>query len=1022
MTKGFRDKGIQRKMSSAHVVMRSCGHACSEVVFGTLKKGILSVCLISNLDFNTVENYFRSYSEKMKVNFKHVYCPLILTILTLFHPSINAQKTITKADEETLKLINASDDQKGKETGALILLKDYLVTINEKGENKTVIRVLGKIYSQEALSDYSTIPIGYNSFYEEPTLDYARVIQKDGTITEVPKDAVQIKTTPESQGLHYTDSRYISFALSGLVTGDAFDYKITFNQKAPIIEGAWFDNHRFGALLLNLSPPYVPRIDPVITSRYTLIVPKGTKFQYHLYNGAIKPLIENNGNQDKYQWVFSDLRSVKIEEDMPDPILMNPVLIIGSLNSWSQVDQWAAGKILSKVETPPEVVSKAKELTSGKVSADQKIKAIAEFIQTNIRYVYADLERGGFTPHSVKEILNSKYGDCKDKSILLISLMKAIGLEAYPALIEPYPYPELTEIPSAWFSHMITYVPLNGKELWLDMTSEVTPYPELSASDQNRTAFVINGNGGKLIKTPASNIRDNLSNFQMTSAFKDRSVSISMKIDCIGLYSDMLKSIFKQVDANARTEAFKRLVTNYFENANIENVRISDLNSPETPFSVELIYHLDTIWKKEQGIFSWGSHSLLPLSIISDVNVQSLPEKRINDIVSPVPYMINGTEKYLPPQKNYLPVSIPANDSIKNDFFEFKQVFKKDGEAIIANWSYKNKGINIPVEKYPLYVSDIKSIKEKIKWNISFVDPMEFIFSFKEENPYKILTYSNKFLQEDPKNVLALMLRGVAYEKLKQDDEVVKAFQEALNLAPDNKYALLFITFSNKAKRNPVFVLSHLNQALGEDPVFEPALLERASFYTERNEYEKALTDLNKVLTQNPKSLRGYTLRGSVLFKMGKKLQSFASYEEALAIDSTNLSLCQYLAHSYLSIDTQKAIELLNRAIKMKPDDVATNGSMGWAWYLAGDDQKSLEYSKKAINIDQKVYFARYNLALATLRSGDISEAKKLYGELKKEATNITAGEIEDARKDLNDLKAKGKYVNEIISILKDFF
>jgi tetratricopeptide (TPR) repeat protein/transglutaminase-like putative cysteine protease len=960
----------------------------------------------------------------MIVNSKFFYYPLLVFAVFSFSAVLNGQKSPASADRETLNLIRDADDAKGKETGALILLKDYRMTINEKGQTILVLRILGKIFTKEAIADYSQIPLGYNSYNEEPTLNYARVIQNDSTIREVPRDAVQVKTTPESQGLNYTDQRYLSFALPGLEIGVAFDYKVTFTQKVPEIEGEWYDNHWFAGMLQNLSPPYIPRIDPVVTSHYTLLVPPGTKFQYHLYTGNQEPVKESTGKQDRYQWTFKNLPSIKIEEAMPNLSQLNPVLIISSLKDWAQLDKWAAGKLLQKAEVTEGAGTKAKELTAGKENAYDKIRAIADFIQTNIRYVYADLNRGGYTPHSVNEILNSKYGDCKDQSVLLISMLKAVGIEAYPALINPDPYDEFTEIPIPQFSHLITYIPFNGKDLWLDMTSEVTPFPNLTFSDQGRTAFIVNGKGGRLTKTPASSGADNVSEFDMKTSFNGGLGSIAIKIDSKGMYSDVLKQLFKQTDANSRKEALKGLINSYIEKAVYDSVIISDVNNPEIPFSFAIKYHRDSAWRKGEEMFTWGSHTILPLSFLANVDVQSFPSTRYNDIVYSFPYRIKGTERYVPPVRDFLPVAIPVNDSIKNNAFEFTQRFFTDGKGITLKWSYIFNGVIVPKENYESYLSSLRSLKEKINWNITYVDPVAYITSLSQtENPYKLLAQSNQILQDDPKNILALLQRGMAYSKLRQDDQAIKAFRDILAIAPDNKFAHLFITYPQKSRENPAFVAGHLNQALEQDPDFEEALTDRALIFAEMKVYDKATADINRAIGLYPKSFRVLATKASVLFRQGKKHEAYTALEEALKVDSTNLSLCLTLAQDYVMMDSsKKAIELYKRAIALDSSNPGTYGNLGWAWYLENNDQKCIEYSKKAISIEPTTYFARYNLALANLRSGNLSEARRLYSELKAEAHNIDQNQQEGARKDLNELKAKGKFVNEIKAILRDFF
>ena len=412
-----------------------------------------------------------------------------------------AQRSSSEIDTETLNLIHETDNGKGQETGALILLKDYQFIVNKKNEATTVIRVIGKIYSKQAVYDYSQIPIAFNSFYEEPVLNFARVIYKDGSVREVSRDAVQTKTFPDVRGgTQYTDNQYLSFALSGLEVGAAFEYQLTFNHKNPTIKGEWFDNHWFAGMLQSLSPPYTPRIDPVLTSQYTLRVDKGREFLYYLTRGSQNPIKKTIKDQDEYLWIFKDLPAITMEAAMPAIGSLNPILIISSLKDWSQLNQWAFDKLMPKTEVNQEIKNQAIKLTSNAKTNSEKIKSITDYIQGNIQYVYADLNRGGYTPHAAADILRSRYGDCKDQTILLISMLKAIGIEAFPALINPYPYEEYTGIPSIYFSHLITYIPQPDRDIWLDMTSGVTPFPNLVFSDQNRTAFVINETGGRLIK------------------------------------------------------------------------------------------------------------------------------------------------------------------------------------------------------------------------------------------------------------------------------------------------------------------------------------------------------------------------------------------------------------------------------------------------------------------------------------------------------------------------------------------
>jgi hypothetical protein len=89
------------------------------------------------------------------------------------------------ADQDVIDLIKKADDIKGKKAGAVIILKEYNSILNDKRENTLVLKVIGKIYDDRALEDYSHITMQFNSYYEDAILDHARTIRSNGSIIEV---------------------------------------------------------------------------------------------------------------------------------------------------------------------------------------------------------------------------------------------------------------------------------------------------------------------------------------------------------------------------------------------------------------------------------------------------------------------------------------------------------------------------------------------------------------------------------------------------------------------------------------------------------------------------------------------------------------------------------------------------------------------------------------------------------------------------------------------------------------------
>src|SRR5262249_5331409 len=89
-----------------------------------------------------------------------------------------------------------------------------------------------------------------------------------------------------------------------------------------------------------------------------------------------------------------------------------------------------------------------------------------------IRYFSVSLGESSHRPTAPSAVLKRRYGDCKDKSLLLIALLRALGIEAHPVLLtigqprgldKALPSPQL-------FNHAIVQVKLGGEAYYLDPT------------------------------------------------------------------------------------------------------------------------------------------------------------------------------------------------------------------------------------------------------------------------------------------------------------------------------------------------------------------------------------------------------------------------------------------------------------------------------------------------------------------------------------------------------------------------
>jgi hypothetical protein len=107
-------------------------------------------------------------------------------------------------------------------------------------------------------------------------------------------------------------------------------------------------------------------------------------------------------------------------------------------------------------------------------SADpaERARAALRLVQDQIRYVYVGLNGGNFRPAGVDETWSRRFGDCKAKTVVLLAVLRALGIEAEPVLVNIAGDDGLDQrLPSpAVFNHVLIRARIGGKAYWLDGT------------------------------------------------------------------------------------------------------------------------------------------------------------------------------------------------------------------------------------------------------------------------------------------------------------------------------------------------------------------------------------------------------------------------------------------------------------------------------------------------------------------------------------------------------------------------
>jgi transglutaminase-like putative cysteine protease len=415
-----------------------------------------------------------------------------LAVITFFFLSISA----LRAGAQTPAAATPPDNS--KESAIYESLRTALRFENDGTATRETTGQV-RIQSEAGVQAYGLLTFGYSSASEQIDISYVRVRKADGTVITTPADDIQdMAAEITRQAPMYSDYREKHVAVKGLGIGDMLEYDVKTQVRTPLVPGQfWFD--------------YAFNKDAIVLDEQLEVNLPKDRF-VNVKSTDIKPTIKDEGARRIYLWKSSNTKRKPDGEEPPAEIPPPPVQI-STFRTWEEVGRWWDTLEQERVAPTPEIRAKAAELTKDAKTDADKLNAIYHYVATRFRYISISFGVGRYQPHAASEVLNNAYGDCKDKHTLLASLLDAVGITAYPALINASRKID-PDVPSpGQFNHVITAV-VRGTELaWVDTTTEIAPIEWLIPVLRDKQALIVPATKpATLLKTPAgSPIKNSLS-------------------------------------------------------------------------------------------------------------------------------------------------------------------------------------------------------------------------------------------------------------------------------------------------------------------------------------------------------------------------------------------------------------------------------------------------------------------------------------------------------------------------------
>jgi hypothetical protein len=457
---------------------------------------------------------------------------------------------------------------------------------------------------------------------------------------------------------------------------------------------------------------------PNLSGSYSLDINKDIKFRYLEKGSDIKLNQDSSGNRLKYVWNVKNLPAKTNEDNMPPEDKVQTAVYFspdsfslrdytGKFNSWTAVGNWYKNLSDGRYQLPSKGITELRSLLLNVTDPREKIEKIYQYLQKNNRYVSIELGIAGWQPQSASDVYKNHYGDCKDLTTLMVSMLTEAGIKSYPALALTRDEGVVnSNFPSNQFNHCIAFVPLRNDTLWIECTGQFMDLGDMPSEIEGIQALVVEDQSAELIKTPIKSSANNL----WVSTFRGNLTNtgdliFNAKLSTTGNQKEFYKASFGYKNNEEDLEFLKKIFTKYYSVLNIQRYSLNDSNSNNFEIDAVGIYNG---FMSQTGRLVFINPNILNRKIPDDLPKEEAG-KRIFPVYNEYPYVdIDTVEINLP--ETYTMQSKPVDKTINKDFGSYSLHTEIKGNDLIFVRKIVVDKREIPVKSYQEYKDFLKEI------------------------------------------------------------------------------------------------------------------------------------------------------------------------------------------------------------------------------------------------------------------------------------------------------------------------
>lgn len=389
---------------------------------------------------------------------------VLLFLIAMAAPGFCAEYTLGREPgwvKPVQVALNATVPTENLSNGVYYLLSDSQTRVQPKGKVESYYHAAIKVVNSSGVQDASQVSVTYDPEYEHVTFHNIRVHRAGSYTEQLAREKIKVLQR-ESQLEYqiYDGSKSLNIILDDIRVGDTVEYSYTLSGGNPVFAGHYFS-----------------RIDsrwsiPVHQVRERLLWPAARKLFIKNHSTELKPVVSKRSGYREYVWALDDVPPLLVDEGIPSWYDPYPWVQVSDVDSWQEVMHWALSLYRAPKRISPELEAMIASVRTSYADDAGRVAAVLRFIQDEVRYMGIEVGPKSHAPSDPSVVFARRFGDCKEKTMLGVTMLRRLGIRAEPALVDTRNGKVLEMYlpsPNA-FNHVILKVHVGDKVYWLDPT------------------------------------------------------------------------------------------------------------------------------------------------------------------------------------------------------------------------------------------------------------------------------------------------------------------------------------------------------------------------------------------------------------------------------------------------------------------------------------------------------------------------------------------------------------------------